>query len=255
VDCFGTRALYPSAPDGESWCLPADPARDARARAPTLIANGDGSFRVTSTQVRWEVFTSGGSRTAQVVTDQGTLARRGYMQSPRDWRNVEITMYVRANHATDGTRNGPAHFELQARGARHTDAAPCEGTGYHLNTYVTGRVKLEKELEHTAGYTTADPQVARATAPLTARWIGLKAVTRDRADGSVELEHWVDDGGGAWRRVLAAVDAGAWGGGAPRCGGTPATVIAWGGPIVVLRWDEIDDVDVRAASVREIEAP
>jgi hypothetical protein len=30
---------------------------------------------------------------------------------------------------------------------------------------------------------------------------------------------------------------GHWGGGHPYCGGTDHTIISWGGPIAILRWD------------------
>jgi hypothetical protein len=38
----------------------------------------------------------------------------------------------------------------------------CEATTYHSNTYETGRVKFEKDLMHTIGYTTKDPEKEQA---------------------------------------------------------------------------------------------
>ena len=48
------------------------------------------------------------------------LATKGYMQSPNDWKNVEMTGYFKVNHFTS-THNGAAHIELLARGGRNTN--------------------------------------------------------------------------------------------------------------------------------------
>jgi hypothetical protein len=41
----------------------------------------------------------------------------------------------------------------------------------------------------------------------------------------------------------------------PDCGGTDSTIITWGGPIAIFRWDNINDMDVIDLSVREIQPP
>ena len=45
--------------------------------------------------------------------------------------------------------------------------------------------------------------------------------------------------------MLHYTDTGNWGGGYPDCGAANTQVITWGGPIAVLRWDNIDDMDVK----------
>jgi hypothetical protein len=71
------------------------------------------------------------------------------MGTQKDWKNVEMTIYAKINQA-EGKKNGRKHFELLYRGGpKHTDSKPCEGIALHSNIYVTGRVKLEKELSHT----------------------------------------------------------------------------------------------------------
>ena len=184
------------------------------------------------------------------------------MQSPNDWKNVEMTGYLKVNSFTSSTTNGAAHIELLARGGTHTSSVPCEGTAYHSNTYETGRVKFEKELAHTAGYTTGDPEISGATSPLVGKWVGIKAVFYTFPNGSVKLEQWLDDKsdninslGNNWHRVLQFKDIGSWGGGSPNCGGTPTTIITWGGPIAHFRWDNIDNMDIKDLSVREIQPP
>ena len=73
------------------------------------------------------------------------MAQQGYMQSPNDWKNVEITGYLKVNSFTGSSNNGPAHIEFMARGGVHTSSKSCEGTAYHSNLYETGRSKFEKE--------------------------------------------------------------------------------------------------------------
>jgi hypothetical protein len=75
-------------------------------------------------------------------------------------------------------------------------------------------------------------------------------------------EQWLDDGtnnintpGNQWHKVLEFIDNAHWGGGHPNCGGTDQTIISWGGPIAIFRWDNISDMDVTNLSVREITPP
>jgi hypothetical protein len=260
-DRFGVRMLYPTKGSGEEWFLdPQDPGR--RSNPPDTTLNPDGSLRVKSLQVRWGVYPSTGYDANEIATtNQPMMASKGYMQTANDWKNVEMTAYFKVVDYSDGGNGGP-HIELMARGGRHTSGATCEGTAYHSNTYPTGRVKLEKELEHTAGYTDNDPANSSAGADLQDRWVGLKAIFYNRADGSVRLEQWIDDEtdnvsapGNRWRKALEHDDTGSWGGGTPSCGGTGSTIITWGGPIATFRWDNIGDMQLKFLSVREIEPP
>ena len=72
----------------------------------------------------------------------------------------------------------------------------------------------------------------------------------------VRLEQWIDENSNnSWHRVLRYTDSGDWGGGYPNCGGPDTQVITWGGPIAIFRWDNIDDIDVKYFSIREIKPP
>jgi len=266
LDKFGIKELYPTKANGEQWYINMqNPASDPQLNpnGVTLTRNADGSYKVQSNSVRLQVYTSSGYHQNLITTyDQRALTQKGYMQSPNDWKNVEITGYMKVNHFTTSTTNGAAHIELLARGGTHTSTVPCEGTAHHSNTYETGRVKFEKELEHTAGYTTNDPQISGATGTLQGKWVGVKAVFYTFQNGSVKLEQWLDDKsdninspGNNWHKVLQFNDIGNWGGGSPNCGGTPTTIITWGGPLTHFRWDNIDDMDIKDLSVREIQPP
>jgi hypothetical protein len=271
LDKFGIKEIYLSKRGGEEWYLSTDnPQNGPRTGAegpPTSFVqkNNDGSWKVQSSEVRYGVFTSSGYHPDLITTlNQQVLAAKGYMQSSNDWKNVEITGYFKVNSFTDSKQNGGPHIELVARGGRNTNdigtidglSRQCEATTYHSNSYVDGRVKFEKDLEHTIGYTTGDPEKQHATSPLLGRWIGIKAVFYNLPDGSVRLEQWIDENSNNnWHRVLRFTDNGNWGGGQPNCGGTDHTIITWGGPIAIFRWDNINDMDVIDLSIREIQQP
>jgi hypothetical protein len=275
IDKIGIKEIYPSKPDGEEWSINMnDPNHDLRTDPQTtLIKNnnddGDGnSWKIQNTEVRYNVFTSSGFMPQLITTlNQTELSKKGYMQSPNDWKNVEMTGYFKINSFTSSEKNGAAHIELVARGGKNTNdkklinglSEQCESTTYHSNTYETGRVKFEKDLEHTQGYTTDDKQIPDAIKePLLGRWIGIKAVFYNLANNnnSVKLEQYIDDNSNnSWHKVLSYTDNGHWGGGKPNCGGSDTQVITWGGPIAIFRWDNIDDMDIKDFSIREIQQP
>ncbi|NAL77402.1 Ig-like domain-containing protein, partial [Nitrososphaera sp. AFS] len=285
-DKFGVKELYPSKPSGEQWFFDANnPNGDPRTGTPNegphttfTQKNPDGSWRVQSSEVRYGVLTSTLFQENQIKTlNQKQMAAQGYMLRPNDWKNVELTAYLRVVHATSSSSNGASHIEFGAHGARNTSGgsvggfdSSCEATAYHSNTYLTGRVKFEKDLKHTPGYSveSADPQKlnqVNTTEFKNGNWIGIKAVVYDFPNGSVKVEQWVDDHssnvvpGNHWRKVLETVDHGQWGptrgsiDGA--CGGGEFQIASWGGPIALFRWDNIDSMDIKDASVREITPP
>jgi hypothetical protein len=266
-DKFGIKEIYPTKPGGEQWFMDMDNPNNDPSTDPqtTLIKNNDGnrSWKIQNTEVRYNVYTSSGFQPQLITTlNQTDLSKKGYMQSPSDWKNIEITGYFKINSFTNSTANGAAHIELVARGAKNTNdetlikglPAKCESTTYHSNTYETGRVKFEKDLEHIQGYTTKDKEKLNAIKhPLLGRWIGIKAVFYNLPGGYVKLEQFIDDNSNNnWHRVLSYIDDGHWGGGYPECGGSPTQIITWGGPIAIFRWDNIDNMDVKDFSIREI---
>lgn len=264
LDKFGIEKIYSTKP-GEEWFMTIDPKDDPRFHSASLnlVRNDDGSFKITSTEVRLGVYTSSGYDQNQIATlDQIQLTQKGFMQKSNDWKNVEMTGYFKVNSFTNSVHNGPAHIELLSRGGIHTYNIPCEGTSYHSNIYETGRSKFEKELEFSAGYATENPEKLEATIPLQGSWIGIKAIFYNRDDGTVRLQQWIDDGSSNtqipsnnWHKTLEYIDTGNWQTDQNNCGGALNTIITWGGPIAIFRWDNIDDMDIKYLSVREIQSP
>jgi hypothetical protein len=255
TDTFGVAMLYPTKAGGETWTLAADATRDPRFDPQDFLTrNRDGSWKIRSRQVRMHVYTSTGFDDAAIATyDREALASSGYMLAPNDWKNVEMTGYVRVNSGGKPEEN----LSWQARGGEHSDGRPCEGSAYHGALHYDGRVRWQKESWHVS-YESSP--YAAATTALRGRWVGFKAVMRNvtTTEGvtAVQLELWLDTqaDGVSWVKVYEMTDAGDWGGDASVCGGTvDAMPISWGGPIAIFRWDGARDVDFKWLSVREIE--
>ena len=174
------------------------------------------------------------------------------MQSPNDWRDVEITGYVKLNSGSGD------NFAWYARGGRHTgfgNPEGCEGVAYKGDLYYNGQTRWTKEQWHTGGYVFGDYQ--KGMGPLNGKWVGFKAIMyniQDAGKTAVKLEIWLDkNNDNQWTKVNERVDNGGWGNNGGECGGQPDQIITWGGPIASYRWDSASNVDIKSFSVREIQ--
>jgi len=198
------------------------------------------------------VFTSSGFHPEQISTlDHHKIALVGYMQSPNDWKNVEITGYVKLISGSND------NFVWYARGGRHTGyGAPqgCEGVAYKGGLFYDGSTRWEKEQWHTGGYVFG--QLGKNIGSINGKWVGLKVIMYNIIQNdktAVKLELWVDkDNNNKWIKATERIDKGGWGNNGRECGGEPDQIITWGGPIAAFRWDGATDVDIKDFSVREI---
>jgi hypothetical protein len=258
TDPFGIEKIYPTKPGSEDdeWFMDMSDGQDPRSRPPSLTKNSDGSFKVRSDQVRYGVFTTSGYNPDDVELDHGVLAERGYMQSPNDWRDVELTGYVKMNSG-----QSDENFAWYARGGRHTGSGSpegCEGSSIKVDLGYDGRVRFAKEQWHVS-YVFTDHK--RAMSSIEDRWVGFKGIMyniEQNGETALKMENWVDmneDGNedGPWEKVDENIDAGGWGSEGEECGGEPDQIITWGGPIATFRWDGASDVDIKNFSVREIQ--
>src|ERR687892_219373 len=252
-DQFGIKKIYASKPNGEKWFMNMqDPSNAPRSNPPSMSKNSDGSWRVTSGQVRYGVYTSSGYHPDQVETDHSVLASRGYMQSPNDWKNVELTGQVKFNSG-DSSEN----WAWYARGGRHTGSGSpegCEGSSLKGDlTYTDGTVRWAKEQWHVS-YVFAPWKDSPASAD--GKFVGFKAMmynTIINGETAVKLELWVDpNNNNNWQKVYDFIDQGGWGNDGGECNGEPDQIISWGGPIASFRWDGANSVDIKNLSVREI---
>jgi hypothetical protein len=259
VDKFGIREIYPTKPGGEEWFMnmqdpTSDPRFDPQA---TITKNPDGSYKVTKEEVRMEVYPSTDYHQDKITTlNQKELAAKGYMQSPNDWKNVEMTGYVKLISSPSDN-----HFTWYNRGGTHTDAKHCEGTAYKSDVmyYFSGKTRFSKEQSHTdAGNFFTSPKTVSTS--IQGKWIGLKYIVynfqQQNGKTAVRLQSWFDpNGDDKWVKINDFVDSGGWGNQGGYCGGDPDQIITWGGPIATFRWDYATDVDFKNLSVREIQAP
>lgn len=251
-DAFGVVMAYPTRLGGEQWSLSRSPEADPRfSLASELFSNGDGSFKALSPGAYLGVFTSNGYHPELITTyNRGTLAQLGYLQAPSDWRDVEITGYVRLNSTADPASS----FSWYARGGMHSGGdAACEGSAYKADLHFDGRVRLTKESYHADYSSTSFRSV---TTSLRGRWVGFKSVIYNLSPTSVKIELFLDEKGDrtSWRKVHEHVDNGSWAGNLGSCGGpNPRAAITWGGPVATFGWDQATDVDFKWLSVREID--
>ncbi|WP_205624763.1 hypothetical protein [Vulgatibacter incomptus] len=201
------------------------------------------------------VFTSTGYNPNAIATyDREQLAQKGFMQAANDWKNIEMTGFVKVNAASDIKDN----FSWYARGGKHTDSRMCEGSSYKGGLHYDGRARIEKESWHVSY---AQTPYLNAVSSLLGRWVGFKTVMWNitvNGKTAVKLELWVNDNADrvTWRKVYDKIDDGTWGGSSSTCGAANTKMpMTWGGPIAVFRWDSATDVDFKWLSVREIQAP
>jgi hypothetical protein len=281
VDILGVRMLYPTKRGGEQWFLGLTESQDIPRFGgkgsrfdpqASIMQNADGSWKMAASKVRMNVYTSSGYHPERITTyAQGELERKGYMQDPNDWKNVEITGFVKVNGIVDSEVDDSLSW--YARGGKHTASRQCEGTSYKGDLFYSGKTRFAKEQWHNRGYSFTKKVVS--TAPLLGRWIGFKFVvfnttinnldhnrnedggqSKGHESPAVVLQAWINEDADKenWIRAEEFIDAGGWGREGCRCNAPrPDQQISWGGPIVTFRWDGSNDVDFRDLSVREID--
>lgn len=253
ADKFGVKMLYPTKSTGETWAMNMDSATSDSRFDPknSITKNSDGSWKMTSSQVRMNVFTSSGYHPEKISSfNQVTMATKGYMQDAKDWRNVEITGFVKVISASSD------NFSWYGRSGKHTDSnGGCEGTAYKGRLFYDGKTGFAKEQQHADGY--AFSSLAQATGSIFGKWVGFKTVMYNNAQGNVVLQNWINENGDrvTWKKVNEKIDSTGWGSDGDMCGGSPDQKISWGGPIVTFRWDSASNVDFKWLSVREIQPP
>ncbi|MDP9306270.1 MAG: hypothetical protein M3O68_08000 [Thermoproteota archaeon] len=252
-DKFGVVKIYPTKKGGEQWYIKSNPNSDPRfSPQTTMTKNSDGSFKIKSTKVRMGVFTSSGFHPENIKTlNHNKIALAGYMQSPNDWKNVEITGYVKLNSGNND------NFVWYARGGRHTGfGSPegCEGVAYKGGLFYSGATRWEKEQWHSGGYVFGE--FGKNIGPIKGKWVGFKVIMYNVVQDHktmVKLELWVDkNNNNNWIKAAEKTDKGGWGNSGRECGGKADQIITWGGPIAAFRWDGATNVDIKKFSVREI---
>jgi hypothetical protein len=260
MDEFGTLQVYPTVPGGREWFISTqDPFDDEIVNFNsdiTLEKQSDDSWRVNNSEVRMRV---------------------GTLPGQEEWKNVEMTGYVRMISPTpttessessdrdEGSEDGDSldpHLTWRARGGRHNDMVPCEGTALNGGLYLDGKVSWKKEIWHTGGYSDARG-VSEIPNSLINKWIGWKTVMYNlEDDSSVKMESYLDiNANNRWEKVSDVKDNGKWYADtsdeefySADCGKEKDYIITNSGPTATFRADNLI-FDFKNLSIREIKAP
>jgi hypothetical protein len=163
--------LYPTKTGGDEWFMDMNNSNVNTARFETrdsITKNSDGSWKVKDTQIRMNTYTKSGYDAEYIDTyNQKTLAQRQCMQDENDWKNVEITGYVKLN-----SYDSMGYFSWYARSGWHAHGtAPnsenqeCEGTGVKPRIYYNGDTASVKDEWHNDRYAVTN-RISGSTAPL-----------------------------------------------------------------------------------------
>lgn len=281
-DRFGIVKLYADAAGpANNWNFVSG-AADGRLFEQPIVSTGDGWFRSPHPEeMRFEVLSDASATEYTIPTfDLSKVLSRGYLYKPAnsadgkgDFLNIEQTWRFRVIETGRGTQNGGPRIELVPGGYRQTSSArrvgrdravpaSCEAMSYHFNIYpLTGRVKFEKDSDHTSGYTvdSSDPERRNAVKPFAdGRLIVEKAVLYKTARG-MKLELYVDQTGRGdqFRLALEYEDIGRWGptvGGNSECHCSEYVVLSMARVAIGYRADGLKDFLFRDMSIRSIDA-
>jgi hypothetical protein len=281
TDCFGIRKIYADAsPPVNNWSFSGNP-KDPRFMEQYVVPIGDGWFRPSNLrEMRLEILSDPAANERTIPTfDIAKVLEKGFLYRPPsdpggqgDFLNIEQTWRFKVVAVGMGKDNGGPHIELVPGGYRQTSdrklvgqdrtvPASCESMSYHFNIYpLTGRAKLEKDSDHTDGYTvdSSDPERRNAVAPFAdGREIVEKAVLYRTAAG-MKLELYLDTTGKGdrFQKVLEYEDRGQWGptrGGNAECHASEFVVLSMARVAIGYRCDQMDDFRFKDMSIRSID--
>jgi hypothetical protein len=264
-DMVDDGVSYSNKTNGQTWDLNTLFANNSQARLAdgTITKNSDNSLKIKPADESGAV-RQGGVTLYVDTPDYATAQERisesnhkvfeenGYMFNEKDWKNVEITAFLKINEVN----NERGSFSIDARGERHLGDHPCTGTSYKTELSVDGDFAVRKEQWHpflTSANTTNIGSIAN-------EWIGITTQIyniESKSGPVVKIENYYtkESLGNVWIQLDEFVDKGEWGTGGEKCEGRPDQIITWGGPIISFNFDDIDDVDIKDFSIREIQPP
>jgi hypothetical protein len=268
------QRIYPTRLDKAApWMLGYGDWEDRIAQFGDISGEGVHTIVEQGGQTRMTVHAEPGNE-CEGLEDHAQALAQGYMCSPLDWADFEMTGYVQLVEGSSDESNWD--FTWYGASGRHTGSGwleGCWGAGYKGSyDYAQARVRIGKESWHVnydwRAWTDVDGGLV-LTRNLDA-WLGMKVVRyrfeRDGAEG-IRNETWLDLGGSVddggcpgndWQLVRVEEDHPgdeSWGTDASECM-APAEdqIMLWGGPHVTWRWDDTT-ARLRLMDVREIVAP
>src|SRR5580765_736053 len=123
VDQFNVKKIYPdSLRNPMAWTAGAttDPRFVLSGTLSGVTKNGDVYTFSGNSAARLNIMTTVGYVPSDIGTNHDQIKARGYMQNPKDWRDIEMTAYVKLTAGADD------QFVMYARGGKHTGDGSCE---------------------------------------------------------------------------------------------------------------------------------
>jgi hypothetical protein len=255
------KMIYPTLSGGETWFFNPTKPDDGQfdRNGAQITKNGDGSWHLKPGTTRMLAFTKSSGfpsdevRSSLPTYDYSRLAQTGYFYKPTDWKNIEITIYVKVL----STSGGGDEISLVSRSVRHSTNVHegCGGSSYHNNIdFTNGKFKFKKEMWH-VNYD-IKPYSGITIGSTMNKWIGFKGIVYNLPDGSVKLESYVDkDNNNNWQKATELVDKGNWGDDMTHCDArTNGAAITWGSPMTIFKSNGVT-YDFKKFSVRQIVPP
>jgi hypothetical protein len=257
----GVKMIYPTLAGGETWFFnPTNPNDGQFDRNGAEISkNSDGSWKLKPGTTRMLAFTKSSGlpsdevRSSLPTYDYSRLAQTGYFYKPTDWKNMEITIYVKVLSAS----GGGDEISLVSRSVRHSSNVQegCGGSSYHNNIdFTNGKFKFKKEMWH-VNYD-IKPYSGISVGSTMNKWIGFKGIVYNLPDGSVKLESYIDkDNNNNWQKATEFIDKGNWGDDMSHCNArTDGAAITWGSPMIIFKSNGVT-YDFKKFSARQIVPP
>jgi hypothetical protein len=261
-DKFGVLKIYPTKDDGREWYMnESDPRSDPNFIYDAQIRKQpNGVWRVSGEQLS-------GNLKGQVRMEVNTS------EGEEEWKNVEITGYARVVETTGRAPSEESDlensFQWYARGGRHDNEVPCDGTSLKGRMHLNGKASWVKEIWHTGGYT-KEKSREKVTPHLVkeqdseghyrdGRWFGLKVIIYNvNNDKAVRMETFLDERlDNRWIKVNSLEDKGQWYSNRSDfydvdCGRPRNYIVSNSGPMVGFRTDYVI-WEFRDLSIREID--
>jgi len=265
-DSLGVQQIYKTKPGGSVWVSKKDGLLSDKQFSDnnySIKSNGDGTYAVDNDS-RIQSFSTkaqadrGPDFDGYSTHDYEELRKRGAWDSTEtDWRDVEMTGYVKMKASGSGGSGDEISFVV--RSVRHNNASHsgCGGSSYHGNIHVSGHGRFKKEQWHVKYQN--DSLLDKGVGSVKGKTIGWKFVCYNINDNkAVKMELYIDkDNNNTWEFMGEKIDAGDWTtSGTPdmkHCGATSnLAIISWGSPKVIWKWNLPLKVDISKMSVREI---
>ena len=264
TDVFGLWMMKPTKSGGAVWYMyNTDFNDDPQVFSESVtneyllhnVVDADGTQFTISASDTFKSYISSitGYNPSDNITDQQEMSRRGYMQDPQDWRNVEVTCQMVVFKEADD------FITFGFRTGKHTgNGAPvgCTASSYlvEINMKAGGLIRVRKKSWNTSIHNWLSGLASGFDATKVCGWT-VKILCYNTQDAkNVNIEVWLaPDNDNRFTKVLSGVDTGQINTDATVCNcTTPGQPFTWGGPFILLQGNT-GTFGFKNLSIREIE--